>query len=395
MVNSISLLWSKFLNLNSFGSIEVFSRLLNWLALPVVSLWLLPNVYGEVIIMNTLLIFTSSLGLLGQNRVVLVFGSKQHAVVISSFISSLIFSLSISLLAVLYFDISYLFLAVVASLNILNLMIAYYRVNEDLVSFRRGRLVYVLVRLLSVILLLLLNDDVYFYLLAEVLAVVLTIFTLLYRKDLFKISYRSLKTENFKTCFNFGMPLLIQTLFASIIQHSDKIIISTELGNEALANYYYIAIFCTSVSFVFAYYAQKHEVSIYNASSTLSAIKESKKFLFSSLKGSLLFFSISLPLYLISCIVNENYEPNVLYMVTLFLYFSSGVFAVAFSYYFTYLNFNRIILLSSIINAAVYCFFIFISIEQIKLWSIPFSGLLANLLTLIFYNYNLKKVKNK
>lgn len=377
---------------NSFGFVEIFSRLINWGCLPLVSLLIAPDVFGQIVLLYSYILIITVLGGFGQQRSILMYGAKDDTAFYSACNLTVIAALFIFFSAMLLFNISIFLLPVIILNVLLNNLVSLSRAKENFIEFAKFRIGASLLRFLFVLVLLMIEPSIESYIFAEFISVSTIIILGLIKSTLnLKFNCFKLKRKNLIFYFSFGLPLFLQAGMTQILQIGDRFIIANSLGEVTLASYFFVSIFCSSVAFVFAFNAQKYEVTIYRSENLFFARKNTKAFLKKCLIHAFYFYFISLLLYFLSTLLSKNYSFDFLLMTALYLHFSSNVIFLSLTFLLTYRLLNKIILFISIFSALLFLIVVYIFIRHIGLYSIPLAGLLVSAVTSLILMYNMKR----
>ncbi|HDY7975441.1 TPA: lipopolysaccharide biosynthesis protein [Vibrio vulnificus] len=377
---------------NSFGASDVISRLIIWCALPLCAIFIEAKDYGELVLLYTYISILSPILLFGQGRAVLKYaGEKSNfststPVLICSAVTTLIF------VPVYYYDpIKVNILLAAYLLSIIMILSNRSRVYSNIKTFVFLRLGYGIARLM-LLLILSLFFTIFYYVYVEIISIFVVliptaIYLLLCKEKKIKFDVTDIKKSAL-----FGFPLFLQSVFLVISQHFDKIFIAHYLSKEHLGNYAFMFTFCSCVSFIFSFFAQKYEVKVYQADTLNQAKSYSKDFFCMCVKASGVFYFISVACYYISTVLaSGNYEFMPLDMTLLFFSQCINMLILKYSYVLTFLEKNSKIFMATVIGAIFSVTSIYFLVPILGLLGAVFSSLCANLVTMLFLRLQLSR----
>ncbi|MBE3663170.1 hypothetical protein BOO91_19795, partial [Vibrio navarrensis] len=338
----IRALTRRFNSINSFGLVEILSRLVNWSYLPIVAFLVSASSYGDIVLYFTYITLIMSLGALGQNRTILKFGNDEELFFHSLFIS-LLSTLTICCIAIFVLNLSFILLPIAVLLVFISNICSRLRVVNGIEDFKIIKISHPAIKLAFFISFNFISDvePLYLYIFTEFIS---SIFVFAYIISKLKINIYKVSYGGFRRSMLFGLPVFIQTVFSLMVQYGDKIYVSEKFGNVVLAEYYFVSIFCSSVGFIFAYYSQKYEVKIYQAHNIDIALNTTKAFLYRSLLSGIMFFPFSLLAYYFCTAISSEYHFNIYLMVLYYICSLILVLSTSFYYLVAYLDINKYII---------------------------------------------------
>lgn len=389
---------------NNFGFAEISSKLINWVCLPTVALIITPSLFGQIVLLYSYITIISILGAFGQQRAILMYAIKDSSTFYHTSIISIATALIISILVILLFDLSLLLLPIVLINIMVNNCVSLFRSMDNFKAFAFYRLAAAGGRFSFVIIFILVNPTLESYLFAELSSIALVFVIGILKKSVqvknfcFKFDFKKITN-----LFGFGLPLFLQAGITQITQTGDRFIISSNLGSIALAKYFFVLVFCSSVAFIFAFNAQKYEVKIYRAISLDEARLNTFLFCLQSLKHGFFFYFISLFSYYVLTKASVEYSFDLIFMTSLYIYFYSNIFFTGLTYFFCYIGKSTLLILLTVLNGTAFMALIFIFIERIELYAISIAGIAVNSFTLLIFLFYIvrpsiayrKKLDNK
>ncbi len=388
-------------NKNAFGYVEVLSRLLNWAVLPLVSFIITPNVFGEVVLIYSFIVFSANVGLFGQNKTILVYGARDKFIIFYPIFLILFFSQFISIFINTLYEFGLIFILASCMSSCLLGYSYYYRVKDNVFSFSILRIGQSLSRLVFISAFLIYDASIEFYLYAEILGMVFTVL-LLNAKNFFsinlitkilivrgKVCHRhnlaDLKLADLKLAFIFGLPIFIHTAIINLSGILDKMIITYWFGSEALANYYFAMVFCSCVGFYYAFTAQRYEVRVYRTTKYKHAIKIVKCYLSTNLIFSSLMAFPFLLIYYAICFFSKKYNFDFIIFVLCYIFSVFSLVPICISFIATSMGKNILILYSSIVNIVSFLVLVlvFMSYFGEEIYFIPLAGIISQVLLML------------
>lgn len=332
----------------NFGLIEVLSKGLNWITLPILALIVSPDFYGEIVYYFILIVLCSTIMLFGQGRFLL---QSKNSNIDDNLIKTGIVSFVVFNLMVLGFyfygsgDLKYYLVLMCAFL--LTIYTNYslkFRVLNKSKQFLLCRTYYLVRFLTFLIFFSLYNKIILYYFYMELFLL------FLYNLFLFKFKYVSL--SDFFLLFKSGFFLTIYGCAIYIIMNFDKLYIGYFFEKKLLAEYALAFSAATSVGFISSYFAIKYEREIYISLNYSEAIKVSRKFLKSTIISSLIaspFICLAYSFYAIHVGIELNISAFFGILIGQLLYF---VF-LSNSFLQTYLRNNYFLMILSVIILVV------------------------------------------
>jgi O-antigen/teichoic acid export membrane protein len=375
---------------NLFGFIEVLSRLVVWSTLPILALNVIPGLYGEIVLIYVWITIISGGLLYGQGRAVLRYYEKiSFWKINSSIVIIVMLSFIISILLIVFLEYSWMVLYISILIVLHQLILNASRVEKDIKVFSFFKLGYAVLRFLAIVGLLIFSPTAETYIVIESAVITLIIIS----QFTYYLYGRSSKVF---TCFCFtdikkkiifGTPLGLQTLASLMILHVDKLIVASYLGAKELGNYFFMFSFCSCVSFLFAFNAQRYEVKVYKSENFNTAIEQSVTCFKKNLFYGAIFFPIASVSYFIAMQVSVDYQYMPFLMAILYLSQLLNVFIIKYSYLFTYMAKNKYIMIASIFGAITSTIFMLFSINFLGLVGIVLASIIGNLTTMFFSIY--------
>ncbi|XGV33731.1 lipopolysaccharide biosynthesis protein [Acinetobacter indicus] len=351
--------------------IEVVSKGINWITLPLLALVATAGLYGEVAYYYLIIVLTGTLFAFGQNRVIL--SSQNNEVETKKNISILIsFFLVIVVEALIYF-LGYfelkLFFAILCGcfFAIQNNLSLTFRAQNRVNDFALLKTYYV-VRIITIFLVVYFTRSIEWYLFFELL--ILIVYFMAFSK------FKFVKNDfNVITSLKDGLILVMYAISMYLITNIDKFYIEHLFSKEVLASYYFLFSLSTSFTFISAYFSIRYERDIYNSPNYTVARLRAGEFAKKTILLSILIFPfIFLFYYFYVGFTSLDYKPYWFIMVFIaqLIYFVS----IKETYVLTYLKKNKIIF---------YCsFFVLFFSVILNYILIKFIGVLGSILTLIF-----------
>lgn len=328
----------------NFGLIEVLSKGLNWITLPILALIVSPDFYGEIVYYFILIVLCNTIMLFGQSRFLLqsksndIEGNLVKTVIVSFFIFNL-------MVFGLYFygveDLNYYLVLICAFLlTVYSNYSLKFRVVNDTKKFLLCRTYYFIRFLVFLIFFSLYNKKILYYFYIELF--------LLFLYNLFLFKFKCVSLGGLPLLFKSGFFLTIYGCSIYVIMNFDKLYIGHFYEKKLLAEYALAFSAATSVGFISSYFAIKYEREIYTSLNYNEAIKFSKKFMNSTILSSLIvspFICLAYSLYAIHVGIELNIGAFFGVLIGQLLYF---VF-LSNSFLQTYLRNNYFLMLLSVV----------------------------------------------
>lgn len=361
-------LYNKVMN---YGLIEVVSKGINWITLPLLALVTTAVLYGEVAYYYLIIVLTGTFFAFGQNRVIL--SSQDNEVEIKKNISILISFFLVAVVEALVYFLGYLelklFFAILCGcfFAIQNNISLAFRAQNRINDFALLKTYYV-VRIITIFLVVYFTRSIEWYLFFELL--ILIVYFLAFSK------FKFIKNDfNVITSLKDGLILVMYAISMYLITNIDKFYIEHLFSKEVLASYYFLFSLSTSFTFISAYFSIRYERDIYNSPNYTVARLRAGEFAKKTILFSILIFPfIFLFYYFYVGFTSLDYKPYWFIMVFIaqLIYFVS----IKETYVLTYLKKNKIIF---------YCsFFVLFFSVILNYFLIKFIGVLGSILTLIF-----------
>lgn len=237
------------------GLSEILAKVLSWLSLAIIPFFASPDVYGEIVLYYSVVLFILPIIVFGQDRLILKNNPDKE--LINSFIFSLVVWVTLSIFAI-FLD---YFLSVLAALflGFNKFYVTFYRSKEQLKKYAINRIFYSIFRFLLIFLVIYKFYTLNNYLLAESLAALLVtiggIFLLIKNKK--NISF------NFKERFNHGFPLMLHGISLFGIALVDRFVLKEYTDLSVVGNYSFIYIFASGLIFLYSIISILQEKKIY------------------------------------------------------------------------------------------------------------------------------------
>lgn len=328
----------------NFGLIEVLSKGLNWITLPILALIVSPDFYGEIVYYFIFIVLCSTIMLFGQGRFLL---QSKNSDIDDNLIKTIIVSFVIFNLMVLgfYFYGSgglkyYLVLMCAFLLTVYTNYSLKFRILNKPKQFLLCRTYYLVRFLVFLGFFSFYNKIILYYFYIELFLL------FLYNLFLFKFKYVSL--TGFFLLFKSGFFLTIYGCAMYIIMNFDKLYIGYFFEKKLLAEYALAFSAATSIGFISSYFSIKYEREIYISSNYNEAIQVSQKFLKSTIISSLIvspFICLAYYFYAIHVGIELNIGAFFGILIGQLLYF---VF-LSNSFLQTYLRNNYFLMILSVI----------------------------------------------
>ena len=259
----------------NFGIIEVFSKGINWLTIPILAILTTPEIYSQVILNYTYITIITTVVSFGQGRVILKYCSKNLK---WPFYVVNIFTIKITILLIiycLYNNYNYFLIVAGYLMCVHNFACLRYRSIEDVNNFLSLRVSYPILRSVFVLFSILYFEKLEYYVFAECMAAFIPlIFTFL--KEDFNSKVLNVNFNQLETSVKLSFPIFIQSIILLISGQMDKLMVGKFLGMEFLASYGVIISLSTSTVFLFSYYSMLYEKDIYRSDKLESVILSDK-----------------------------------------------------------------------------------------------------------------------
>lgn len=150
--------------------------------------------------------------------------------------------------------------------------------------------------------------------------------------------------------------------------------------------------FCSCISFLFAFNAQRYEVKVYQSEDFSTARNLSITCFKNNLFHGAIFFPVASIAYFIATQVSDNFRFMPFLMAILYLSQLLNVFILKYSYVFTYMAKNKYIMIASICGAITSTVCMLLLIKLLGLVGIVIASMIGNLTTILFslYFYKVK-----
>lgn len=356
------------------GISEFFSKALSWLTLALIPLFASPEIYGQIVLYYSLIIFLIPLYLFGQDRLILK--NDPDSEIINSVVFSLFLWIALSLL---FYYFNY-FWASIASLCLTfnKLFLTYLRSKEKLKEYAINRVLYSIIRSVMVV------SSIYFfysllnYILAELLA------ALIVSLGLVILFFRSNKNLSFdyKNRFLYGFPLMLHGVSIFGVALADRFILEKYTNLNVVGNYSFIYIFASGLVFLYSIISIIQEKKIYRSENNNILIKNIRVTLIQMLFIGIIGSVLSLILYSIIFKFNivNNYDFYLYELVILLIsYLILPVYLVA-NYFLIHSNRGNLLVLSSVTSFVINIIFNFLLIPKYGLQGAVYATLVSNIL---------------
>ncbi|MEO0356698.1 MAG: hypothetical protein AAF386_00135 [Pseudomonadota bacterium] len=326
--------------------------------IPIVGLFAQPDLYGQVILLSTMILVIMGVAGFGQQRSVLYFkadaGQASHvAVVVGIGCAVVLAALTVGLFSAFGQSVPPLIWAAAVA-NVIHLLVTTQaRAFQAFRSFTILRLSLHIFRGLLVLPALLWWGSIELYLIAELLCVILAL--ALQAPQLIKIfrETASVTQENIRRAVHIGGPVMVQILALMVINHFDKFIIESRLGAADLAAYGFVFSLISSMTFLNTFLAMRYEVGIYQAKGLLAVRQNVMGYFFMSAILHLAWVPILCGIYYALFL----FSPHLGFYPYLFVLLSLGQIAFnmthCFSHMFTKLDIGWVLLIVMPIIAVI------------------------------------------
>jgi O-antigen/teichoic acid export membrane protein len=237
------------------GLSEIFSKILSWLSLAIIPFFTSPDIYGEIVLYYSIILFIIPIIIFGQDRLILK--NNPNTELVNSFAFSIIIW---SIIAVVSIFFNY-FLAVFAALflGFNKFYLTFYRSKEQLKKYAINRFGYSVIRFILLFLTVYYFYSLRNYLVAESIAAFFVtvggiFFCLKNRKQLFL---------DYKNRFFHGLPLMLHGLSLFGLALVDRFILKKYTNLTVVGNYSFIYIFASGLIFLYSIISILQEKKIY------------------------------------------------------------------------------------------------------------------------------------
>lgn len=357
------------------GISEFLSKALAWLALAVIPFFAKPNVYGEIVLYYSIIVFFTPVFLFGQDRLILKNDPKNEL------LFSIIFSFLIFLIFLPFLSVGGYVLAALAGffLSINKIYLTYLRSVENYFKYGLNRILYSILRLVLVL------GAVYFfyslenYIFAEILAALLLTVGVLFK---FKFKF---KDFYFLDRFKHGLPLMLHGISLFGIALCDRFILEKMIGVESVGIYSYLYIYASGLVFLFSIVSIIQEKKIYKSENKFELLLNIKKtllmMLFVGFLGGFLSFIVYYFVNYFGFIKYYGFYPLELFI----LIFSHAIlpFYLVGNYYFIQSGRSNMLLLCSFFALIINVLLNIVLINLYGMIGAVWATLFANILLVI------------
>lgn len=359
------------------GFSEFFSKALSWLTLALIPLFASPEIYGQIVLYYSLIIFLIPIYLFGQDRLILK-NQPEYEV-----LNSLIFTFLIwILLSFIFFYLNYFWASVASfALTLNKLYLTYLRSKDYLRQYAINRLIYSIIRLILVIYCIYFFYSLTNYILAEFFSAIIVsfgIFTLLFKSKIrINLSY--------KNRIMHGFPLMLHGISIFGVTLADRFILERYTNLTDVGNYSFIYIFASGLVFLYSIVSIIQEKKIYKSINNIDLIKNIKitiKLMFAiGVAGSILSIILYIVLIKFNIVRGYNFYPYEL-IILLLSYLILPVYLVS-NYFLIQRGKGKLLVFSSLTSFIVNIILNFLLIPTYGLQGAVYATLLANILLCI------------
>lgn len=251
------------------GLSEFFAKAISWLSLAIIPFFAKPEVYGEIVLYYSIILFFIPLYLFGQDRLILK-NQPDTEVKNSLYFSSLI--LLITIVFLYYSD--FIFVGVASFFLALNkILLTYLRANNNFGNYSFNRVLYSILRLILVVFVVIYFYSLTNYLLAEMLA------ALIMSLGLFYIVFKNKEKNyiNLYVRFKHGLPLMLHGVSLFGVALIDRFFLEFYTNFSIVGNYSFIYIFASGLVFLYSIVTILKEKEIYKSENDIVLVSRSKR----------------------------------------------------------------------------------------------------------------------
>lgn len=337
-----------------FGFVEIFSRGINWIILPVLAFLIDQAKYGQIALLYTLIVTMSSIAIFGQGRAILKLYDYAHPNKIQACFIVILLASILTIPVSAYVDPDlYILVFFVVLINCLHTgTSAAARATHDLRRFFKLRASLVFLRLILIFSSVFIGESIEWYLIAELIAPIFSLSIAGYgRKKLGTI--KRFDIRNLREPVFIGFPMFLTAVNAVLISHYDKILLVKEIEMSLLGNYFFMSSLAASIAFVTAFHAIKYESSIYQSAFVNEAVNKTKLFIKKCVGGYILIFP-ALLLVIYSTKLTDT-GPNIDFKVFLMLLVGNCFMgcSAGYTYLMTYFGKTRYVYYCSVAVAII------------------------------------------
>lgn len=255
------------------GFSEFFAKAISWLSLAIIPFFASPEIYGQVILYYSIIIFLIPIYLFGQDRLILKTNEPKQEL-----INSLVFSILIWLiLAIIFYYFNYFLASITGLILALNkIYLTYFRSKENLKSYALNRVVYSIFRFWAIFCVVYFFYSLNNYIISEFLAALVVTFGLfvLFFKTKLKINFVFIER------IKHGLPLMLHGLSLFGVALVDRFILKKYTDLSVVGNYSFIYIFASGLIFLYSIISILQEKKIYISKNNTELILNVKKTFF-------------------------------------------------------------------------------------------------------------------
>lgn len=333
------------------GLSEIIAKILSWLSLAIIPFFASPEIYGQIVLYYSVIIFFLPIYLFGQDRLILKNNPEQEL------LNSTVFSILIWIpLSCIFYFFDYILPSIAGLVLAINkIYITYFRSIDDLTKYAYNRILYSILRIFLIFIVVFSFYSLTHYVLAEILSALIAtlgLFLIFYKSSL-KVSF------NIFERFKHGFPLMLHGISLFGIALIDRFILEKYTNFKVVGNYSFIYIFASGLVFLYSIVSIFQEKKIYKSDSYFMLLNNVKKTLFfmfsigfvgsilsfllyyilikfNFVKGYGIYFNelivliiahLILPIYLVSnYILIQNNKPKILLYCSLFAFVINALF---------------------------------------------------------------------
>lgn len=396
MKNKVLPTLQEILEKSNFGHVEILSKALNWIYIPLIALILSPDDLGSLVLILSYSLFFQTIFAFGQIRLVLRNFAERST---SALVVPCIISLGIFVLVSIVLVISNINLMLAALTGFLLCEFAFLtyaiRTTGNRILFLKIKIGFGVMRIISSTALAFKGcSGEYTYVISEILSI--TVVVSVYSGPIKKLFYEFTVTaqEFFKNIIE-GKALAAHSLLLLSVATFDKVILQKYISLEDIGLFGVTVSFATTATFVLAYFAQQYEILIYRAESSSDAMENSRLFFTNATIWTLMYIPVSTAAYAVYCHLWEM-NPLWLEFSLINLVLVMNIYNLKTGYFFTWEKRNKLVLIQgalySIVTLLLYLFFV----PKFGIKGVVYSQILGILPALIYSHANMQKhINNK
>ncbi|MCY1163104.1 MAG: polysaccharide biosynthesis C-terminal domain-containing protein [Clostridia bacterium] len=355
------------------GLSEIVAKILSWLSLAIIPFFASPEIYGQIILYYSVIVFFLPIYLFGQDRLILKNNPEQE--LLNSTVFSVLIWVFISYICY-FFD--YILPSIAGLILAINkIYITYFRSVEDLKKYAYNRILYSVLRILFIFIVVFFSYSLVNYVFAEILSaliVTLGLFVIFYKSS-FGVSF------NIFERFKHGFPLMLHGVSLFGIALIDRFILEKYTNFKVVGSYSFIYIFASSLVFLYSIVSIFQEKKIYKSDSypvLLSNVKKTLFFMFViGFVGSILSFLF----YFILIYFNFVHGYGIYYselVILIIAHLILPIYLVS-NYILIQNNKPKLLLFCSLFAFAINALFNFLFIPKFELVGAVWATLIANI----------------